>query len=165
MPRLDAATRNMAIGRLQAGETQSSVARRLNVSQSTISRLVTRFQQTAILQPHLLPAIDVQREIFQQDNARPHTARVTRDFLAANNVNVLPWPSRFPDLNHIEHLWDELDRRLRQRQRQPQTLQALAACLQEEWQRIPQAFIRRLIQSMTRRVRTVIHARGGHNRY
>ena len=52
-----------------------------------------RYRDT-ILQPHLLPAIDVQREIFQQDNSRPHTARVTRDFLAANNVNVLPWPSR-----------------------------------------------------------------------
>ncbi|XP_071086478.1 paired box pox-meso protein-like [Haliotis cracherodii] len=46
MPRLDAATRNIAIGRLQAGESKSSVARRLNVSQSTISRLAARYKQT-----------------------------------------------------------------------------------------------------------------------
>ncbi|XP_067679681.1 uncharacterized protein [Haliotis asinina] len=39
-------TRNIAIGRLQAVESQSSVARRLNVSQSSISRLFTRFNQT-----------------------------------------------------------------------------------------------------------------------
>jgi transposase len=41
MPRLDPATRNIAIGRLQAGESQNEVARTLNVNQST-----NRFQQT-----------------------------------------------------------------------------------------------------------------------
>ena len=46
MPRLDSATRNIAIGRLQAGESQNEVTRTLNVNQSTISRLWNRFQQT-----------------------------------------------------------------------------------------------------------------------
>jgi transposase len=46
MPMLDPATRNIAIGRLQAGESQNEVARTLNVNQSTISRLRNRFQQT-----------------------------------------------------------------------------------------------------------------------
>ena len=46
MPKLDPATRNIAIGRLQAGESQNEVARTLNVNQSTISKLWNRFQQT-----------------------------------------------------------------------------------------------------------------------
>jgi transposase len=46
MPRLDTATRNIAIGRFQAGESQNEVARTLNVNQSTISRLWNIFQQT-----------------------------------------------------------------------------------------------------------------------
>ena len=46
MPRLDPATRNIAIGLLQAGESQNEVARTLNVNQSTISKLWNRFQQT-----------------------------------------------------------------------------------------------------------------------
>ncbi|GFU81087.1 uncharacterized protein TNCV_1117391 [Trichonephila clavipes] len=33
--------------------------------------------------------------IFQQDNARPHTARVAQDFL--RHFQTLPWPDRFPD--------------------------------------------------------------------
>jgi transposase len=46
MPRLDRATRNIAIGLLQAGESQNEVARTMIVNQSTISRLWNRFQQT-----------------------------------------------------------------------------------------------------------------------
>jgi IS30 family transposase len=46
MPWLEPATRNIAIGHLQAGESQNEVAQTLNVNQSTISRLWNRFQQT-----------------------------------------------------------------------------------------------------------------------
>jgi transposase len=52
MPRLDPATRNIAIGRLKAGEFQNEVARTLNVNQSTISRLWNRFQQTGSTHDH-----------------------------------------------------------------------------------------------------------------
>lgn len=118
-----------------------------------------------ILQRHMIPAMNVRREVFQQDNARPHTARVTMDFLAQNNVTVLPWASRSPDLNPIEHLWDNLDRRVRRRQQQPQTLQQLRDALQEEWRRIPQREIRRLIHSMPSRCQAVIDVHGGNTRY
>lgn len=43
MPRLNEAQRNNAIGRLEAGESQTAVATTFNVSQSTISRLWDRF--------------------------------------------------------------------------------------------------------------------------
>ena len=46
MPRLNLATRNIVIGRLQARQSQNKVARTLNVNQSTISRLWNRFLQT-----------------------------------------------------------------------------------------------------------------------
>ena len=43
-----------------------------------------------ILQPHLMHVFDRQMGLFQQDNARPHIARVTMDYLEQNNINVLP---------------------------------------------------------------------------
>ncbi|GFV21363.1 transposable element Tcb2 transposase [Trichonephila clavipes] len=42
------------------------------------------------------------RAIFQQDNAQPHTARVSQDCLRP--VTILPWPTRSPDLSVIKHI-------------------------------------------------------------
>jgi hypothetical protein len=68
-------------------------------------------------------------------------------------------------LNPIEHLRDDLDRRVRSRQPVPQTLQELPQALEQEWGRIPQDRIRRLIESIPRRARAVLQANGGPNRY
>ncbi|GFV57625.1 transposable element Tcb2 transposase [Trichonephila clavipes] len=60
-----------------------------------------------ILQPHVLPLMQrLPGAIFQQDNARPHTARVSQDCLLA--VTILPCIPRSPDLSPIEHIWDHL---------------------------------------------------------
>jgi hypothetical protein len=118
-----------------------------------------------IVQPHVLPLMVAPRAVFQQDNARPHTARLTTAFLTANNINTLSWPSLSPDLNPIEHIWDELDRRLRARANAPATRNELFIALQAEWAAIPQQTISHIIASMPRRCRTTIAARGGHTRY
>ena len=55
---------------------------------------------------------------------------------------------------------DDLDRRVRSRQPAPQALQELQQALEQEWGRISQDRIRRLIESMPRRVRAVLQANG-----
>ncbi|GFV65861.1 transposable element Tcb2 transposase [Trichonephila clavipes] len=55
------------------------------------------------LQPHVLPLMQrLPGALFQQNNARLHTARVTQDCLPT--VTTLPWPARSPDLSLIEHI-------------------------------------------------------------
>ena len=49
---------------------------------------------------------------FQQDNARPHVARIVQAFFQRRRVSLLPWPARFPDMSPIEHVWDMVGRRL-----------------------------------------------------
>ncbi|GFV08898.1 hypothetical protein TNCV_3821411 [Trichonephila clavipes] len=44
--------------------------------------------------------------IFQQDNVRPHTVRVSQDCL--RTVTTLPWLGRYLDLSPIEHVSDHL---------------------------------------------------------
>ncbi|GFW69950.1 transposable element Tcb2 transposase [Trichonephila clavipes] len=48
--------------------------------------------------------------IFYQDNARPHTARVSQDFL--RHFQTLPWQARSPDLSPVEHVLDQLKRQM-----------------------------------------------------
>jgi transposase len=104
------------------------------------------------------------REVVQHENTRPHTACATVDSLANHNVTVLPWPSMSPNLNTIEHLWDDLDRRVYSSQPAPQSARTAVGSWQK-WGRIQQDGIRQLIESMPRLVRTVLQANRGHNRY
>ena len=47
--------------------------------------------------------------LFRHDNATCHTAR-------ANNISFInDWPIKSPDLNPNEHLWDNVDQRVRHR--------------------------------------------------
>lgn len=103
--------------------------------------------------------------VLMQDNARPHTAGTTMDFLQELRIQTMVWPALSPDLNPIEHVWDILGRRVRGRQHAPQTIQQLTQALIEEWNAIPQEDIRRLVRSMPRRCQDVIRAGGGHTRY
>jgi len=114
----------------------------------------------------VIPFINHRRNvIYQHDNARPHVARISMDFLQQSNANLMEWPALSPDLFPIEHVWDELGRRLRRRHARPETLQQLEDAIMEEWANIPVYVLVRNIHSMRRRYRAVINANGGHTRY
>jgi len=117
-----------------------------------------------VLQPVVLPLANENRGlILMQDGATSHTARVTRDFLAANHIRTLPWPARSPDINPIEHLWDRLGRAIKRRH--VQNVVELQQAVVEEWGLLHQRSIRTLINSMRSRCVAVVRARGGHTRY
>ena len=121
-----------------------------------------------VLAPHVVPLLHNHGviSVFQQDNARPHVARDNIQFFRNNDIDFIDdWPSKSPDLNPIEHLWDNLDTRVRQRQNPPGNVNELRDAFLEEWYNIPQAQINNLIHSMCRRCQAVSNARGGHTRY
>ncbi|GFV84024.1 transposable element Tcb2 transposase [Trichonephila clavipes] len=97
--------------------------------------------------------------IFQQDNARPHTARVAQDFLC--HFQTLPWPVRAPDLSPVEHVWDQLKRKMPS----CHSVHDLVLAVQDLWAYLPQDNIRCLINSMPDRVAACIAAGGGPMRY
>lgn len=103
--------------------------------------------------------------VLMHDNARPHSARITQQFLNEVNIPVMDWPALSPDANPIEHVWDMLGRRMRSRVPAPLTLNQLQEALLEEWELIPQQDISHLILGMPRRIQAIIRARGGNTHY
>ncbi|UYV72435.1 hypothetical protein LAZ67_9003122, partial [Cordylochernes scorpioides] len=110
-----------------------------------------------VLRPVTLPYLQgVPNALYQQDNARPHTARISQQ--ALQNVQMLPWPPYSPDLSPIEHVWDIIGRRLHSLP-QPRSEDELWQMVEREWRAIPQDAIRTLIDSLPRRVAACIAIR------
>ncbi|UYV75306.1 Transposase [Cordylochernes scorpioides] len=112
-----------------------------------------------VLRPVTLPYLQgVPNALYQQDNARPHTARISQQ--ALQDVQMLPWPPYSPDLSPIEHVWDIIGRRLHALP-QPRSEDELWQMVEREWRAIPLDAIRTLIDSLPRRVAACIAVRGG----
>ncbi|UYV67574.1 ADCY1 [Cordylochernes scorpioides] len=86
-----------------------------------------------VLRPVTLPYLQgVPNALYQQDNARPHTARISQQALQ-------------------DHVWDIIGRRLHALP-QPRSEDELWQMVEREWRAIPQDAIRTLIDSLPRRV-------------
>ena len=80
---------------------------------------VDRWAYIKILEEGLLDVLQEVQDtlgdpLFQQDNARIHTAADTMAWFEENNVEVMEWPACSPDLNPIEHCWQRLKDKMHQ---------------------------------------------------
>ena len=136
----------------------------------TLHRIDGRFNADGyqrLLREEFLPAVRVMRAtpvLMMQDNSPIHTARSTREFFEQQeDINLLPWVARGPDMNPIENVWGlmttELTPRLRDRRITADELwQEIRQC----WMRVvTPGYCRRLAESVPNRMREVVDA-GGH---
>ena len=80
------------------------------------------------------------------DNATAHTGRVTRQWMAEQSVEAIPWPSASQDLNPIENLLkllkDRVERTL------PKTKEQFISATLVAWNEITMDTLQNLINSM-----------------
>ncbi|GFY25532.1 transposable element Tcb1 transposase [Trichonephila clavipes] len=103
--------------------------------------------------------------IFQQDNARPHVARIFQRFFVNHQIELLPWPARSPNLPPIENMWSMIAQRLSQITPPAATPDQLWQHVEAAWSAVPQEHILSLFESMLRRVAAVISNNGGYSGY
>ncbi|GFU02844.1 transposable element Tcb1 transposase [Trichonephila clavipes] len=103
--------------------------------------------------------------IFQQDNARPHVARIVQRFFVNHQIELLSWPARSPDLSLIENMWSMVAQRLTQITPPATTPDQLWQRVEAAWSAVPEEPLQSLSESMPRRVAAVISNNGGYSGY
>ncbi len=68
-----------------------------------------------VLEQHMLPSrwrlFQGRPCVFQQNNAKSHTAAITTEWLRSRRVRVLNWPACSPALSPIENIWRIIKRK------------------------------------------------------
>ncbi|GFX31620.1 transposable element Tcb1 transposase [Trichonephila clavipes] len=119
-----------------------------------------------VLEPVVLPYLqDLVTAIFQEDNAQPHVARIVQRFFVNHQIELLPWPSRSPDLSPIENMWSMVAQRLTQITSPAATPDQLWQRVEDGWSAVPQEHIQSLSESMPRPAAAVISSNGSYSGY
>lgn len=119
------------------------------------------YQRT--LERSLLPYLDQIVDgdaVFQQDNCPIHTSASTRRWLLDHQLHVTDWPAKSPDLNPIENAWGYLVHHVYKDGKQYYSLNDLREAIIREWDGMAQDFIKKLIDSMPKRVAKVVEVNG-----
>ncbi|CAF4204233.1 unnamed protein product, partial [Rotaria sordida] len=97
------------------------------------------------------------------DNDPKHTARIVKNWLDNQGIKRLIWSPFSPDMNPIEHLWDELERRMKKHQLKNEN--ELRDILQAEWEGIGQNITNKLVESVPSRLYECLRMKGHPTRY
>jgi hypothetical protein len=103
--------------------------------------------------------------IFQDDNAPCHASRRAVQWKRENELNCLNWPSQSPDLNIIENVWRTVKIKLQNSKCDILNKKILVREVKKIWVGLTPVYIQSLYNSISRRIRSVIVAKGHITKY
>jgi len=124
-----------------------------------------------VLKPHFIPFYyrivekygnDVQ---IQEDGGTWHFAPVPAAYKALHYVQCLQWPAQSPDLSPIENLWHQAKVQVSSRRHRIKNITEMAIAVVEEWAKVDLAYLQSLTNSMLKRLKQCIQAKGGSTKY
>lgn len=71
------------------------------------------------------------------DNARQRSAEAVRDYLREIGIHIFDRPPKSHDLNHVENIWDPVEKRIRARKNPLTSLASLTPVVIQEWEAHP----------------------------
>ena len=86
-------------------------------------------------------------------------------YLHEQDIIRKDWAPYRPDMNSIEHIWDEIGLGLKELDPQSVNLRQLGVVVQNLRQQIPLEGVQTLVSTMSRRVRALVTPRGSSTRY
>ena len=95
---------------------------------------------------------------FQQDNDPQHNSKFVTQWLKDHKVDVIEWAAQSSDLNHIEDLWNEGERRILVMNLT--NLNHFMSVIEAKWTKIPLNTLIKLLNLMPRRFAEVIKQNG-----
>ncbi|GBN12751.1 Transposable element Tc1 transposase [Araneus ventricosus] len=101
--------------------------------------------------------------VFYEDNDSKHTALNVRLWCFYNCPQNLKTPPQSPYLNPIEYIWRELE--VRARKHDIKTKSELKTVMMEEWMNIDTEITKKLVKSISKRLKAVVDAKGYTTKY
>jgi transposase len=101
----------------------------------------------------------VRGRVYMHDGATAHTAHNVQNYVLGKGFEVLQnWPPYSPDLNPIEEVWAELNRRVSNRH--PTTHEELVHYVKQEWDGMPQSLIDSYCNSFRKKLKRCVEKKG-----
>jgi hypothetical protein len=128
-----------------------------------VKRILKKEGYHSILQRHAIPCgrrLIGANFLLQQDNDPKHSSKLCNNYLgkkqSADILSIMEWPAQSPDLNHIELLWEQLDRIVPKKC--PSSQSNLWEVLQDAWGEISSDYLNKLTTRMPKVCKALIAA-------